>query len=304
MTAGGAAVRVLSLVQVADYPAGAAFGPRRLNEDEFVWVLRGSAVWTVSGGDERIPLGGPVASRLRPGTLALARANTVDSYQWDPDSLSTHAYVHFQIESPGAFGAPSTWPLTRDMSRLPVLSALSDYLLQLAGQEGDRARERSDQLIALLLDLYVRGPLEEQHQLPPLIERVREHVRRRWERDGPQIVPVADLAAAASTSTGHLFRIFREEYGCGPARALELIRLARAATALQRSNASLAQIAELNGFASAYHFSRRFAATYGSPPGRFRSHAENEDPLGPVRRQGLLPLSMSLTTHTAAGGQK
>jgi AraC family transcriptional regulator len=73
------------------------------------------------------------------------------------------------------------------------------------------------------------------------------------------ILPAAELAAAAGVSSGHLFRVFRAEFGCGPARALEVVRLARSAATLQRSKASLAAVAAQHGFANAYHFSRRFS---------------------------------------------
>ena len=75
---------------------------------------------------------------------------------------------------------------------------------------------------------------------------------------------------------------------------LELVRLSRAAVLLQRSNASLAEVADATGFANAYHLSRRFRAAYGVPPGRFRRTLPGADPLGPVREAGLLPLAQAL----------
>ncbi|WP_107291932.1 helix-turn-helix domain-containing protein [Streptomyces ambofaciens] len=65
---------------------------------------------------------------------------------------------------------------------------------------------------------------------------------------------------------------FRDAYGCGPARAFELVHLARAALALQRSNLSLAQIAAEYGLSSPYHCSHRFAATYKDTAGRLPAH--------------------------------
>jgi AraC family transcriptional regulator len=290
-----AGVRVGTAVRSAEYPPGATFGPRLLTDYEFVWVLRGSATWTVRPAQNR-SAGAATSQLLRPGTLALARAGTVDSYLWDPDQPSTHAYVHFGIDHIAVLGSPEGWPTTRDLSGLPVVAGLCDYLLELAGHESALARARSDQLVALLLDLYVRGPLESQpDRLQPLVAGAASHVRARWESDGPSAVSVRELAEAAHVSSGHLHRLFREAYGVGPARAFELVRLARAAVTLQRSNASLAQVAQLNGFANPYHFSRRFTATYGVPPGRFRADHADDDPLEPVRRQGLLPLSMALT---------
>lgn len=94
--------------------------------------------------------------------------------------------------------------------------------------------------------------------------------------------------------------MFRNAYGWGPAHALELVRLARSAVALQRSNASLAEIAHRGGFANAYHFSRRFRLTYGRPPGEYRALGPVPDPLEPVRSAGLLPFAAPLMSLGAA----
>ena len=112
--------------------------------------------------------------------------------------------------------------------------------------------------------------------------------------DGPDPRPGARLGGRRRVSPGHLFRIFRTEYGCSPARALEIIRLARAAILLQRSNATLAEIAHRCGFANPYHFSRRFAAVYGLPPGRFRGQPDIRDPYDQARQLGLLPIVRGL----------
>src|SRR5918998_6357912 len=109
-------VRSGGMVQVADYPPGADFGPRELHDFEFVWVLRGSAVWTV----RQRPAAAPVDCLLRPGTLALARAGTVDSYHWDDDMGTTHAYVHFAMD-PAGLVSTAGWPATRSMTASPVL---------------------------------------------------------------------------------------------------------------------------------------------------------------------------------------
>jgi AraC family transcriptional regulator len=278
------------MVQVADYAPGANFGPRELHDFEFVWLLRGSAIWTV----RQPPAGPPDDRALQPGTLALARAGTIDSYHWDDDMSSTHAYVHFGVDQ-SMLGPTDGWPAIRSMTASPVLGGICDYLLQLATTPSQRARERSDQLLCLLLDLFLNGPLADPE--PVLHDYVRSTIRaaqRAWTDGNLRILPAAELAAAAGVSAGHLFRVFRAELGCGPARALELVRLARSAAMLQRSNASLTAVAAQHGFANAYHFSRRFSQAYGMPPGIFRSLGLGPDPLEPVRGAGLLPFAAPL----------
>lgn len=147
----------------------------------------------------------------------------------------------------------------------------------------------------MLLELFIAGPLDDRQ--PALSEHVGtavNAVRDLWQREGIRLVAADELADVAGVSAGHLFRLFRAEYGCGPAHALELVRLSRAAVALQRSNATLAEIAGSCGFANAYHFSRRFAAAYGSPPGTFRGLDQVGDPLAPLRAAGLLRVGHAL----------
>jgi AraC-like DNA-binding protein len=290
-----------SSVQLADYPAGALFGPRRLDDYEFVWLLRGSAIWSLYELDRSGRVIASDSHVLLPDTLALAKAEDIDSYHWDDNQQSTHAYVHFRLTHTGGLGPQSTWPTTRSLSASPVLAGVCSYLLELSAQESAAARSRSDQLIGLLLDLFVTGPFENpQPTVHPYVAAVQHYARGAWQADGPRLMTAEELAAAVSVSAGHLFRVFRNAYGCGPARALELVRLARSAVALQRSNASLAEIAHRGGFANAYHFSRRFALTYGRPPGAYRALGPVPDPLEPVRRAGLLPFAAPLMSLGAA----
>ncbi|MFE7710171.1 helix-turn-helix domain-containing protein [Streptomyces sp. NPDC057486] len=284
-------VRAHSHVQVADYGRGAVFGPRVLQAYELVWLLAGSAQWQTEMRDADGAVLGEEDLLLSPGTLALARRGDRESYYWDASRESSHAFVHFSLDSPGHLGHEATWPRVRDMSEAPILQALCAYLLDLADLQSTRSRRRSDECVQLLLDLFIAGPLsQESPQFSPIVRAAVEHVAEVWSTSGYCIVSVEEMAAAATVSTGHLHRLFRDSYACGPARAFELIRLARAAMSLQRSNLSLAEIATEAGFSTPYHFSRRFAETYGTPPGAFRRTQSAVDALWPVRQARLLPL--------------
>lgn len=278
-------------MQTVTYQPGATFGPRRLADHEFVWLLGGSAHWTL-----RADAGGaPQEILLVPGQLLLAPAGVIDCYQWDLHQPSRHAWIHFEVVEPAGLDGTATWPLVRSLTAVPLLGALCDHLLALAGRQSPSARQRSSQLLALLLDLFVAEPSPAPAaQLPPHLQAALGEVRRIWRDEGVRIVEVDELAAAAGVSGGHLFRLFRQHYGCGPAHALELVRLARAAAMLQRSNATLDEVAAGCGFANAYHLSRRFRTSYAVPPGRYRRSGPTADPLGPVRSAGLLSVAQLL----------
>jgi transcriptional regulator GlxA family with amidase domain len=48
------------------------------------------------------------------------------------------------------------------------------------------------------------------------------------------------------------------------------VRLDRAATLLAHSNYTIAQVAEMCGFANPFHFSRRFKEAFGQSPSEVR----------------------------------
>jgi AraC-like DNA-binding protein len=278
-------VRPHGLVQVAHYPPGSTYGPRPLRDFEFVWVLSGSARWRVTDSAD----GAARGVELRPGTLALARPGTTDSYEWDAAHASSHAYIHFDVDH-DVEARPHGWPLTRPLADHDPLHGLCRYLLDLASVGEQPERRRSDQVVEMLLDLFLTGPFPRAGAEPPVpagLMPALDHVWTVWETAGVRAVRVAELAEAAATSPGHLSRAFTRAFGCGPATTLELVRLGRAAIALQRSNLSIAHVARHHGFADAYHFSKRFKRVYRIPPGQFRHRGESHDPLEPIDARGL-----------------
>lgn len=264
---------------VAHYPPGATFGPRTTRDLEFVWLLSGSARW--QAGEERVD--------LSPGVLLLVTPGPPDGFTWDPHRPTTHGYVHFEV----AAAPPATWPRTRRMTATDPMTALCGYLLRLGSQPTAPARARVDAVLALLLDLFVSGPLlgEDTGTDPPAhLARSLDHLRQAW-RNGPvRAVPVAELAEAGGVSISHLSRLTRQWFGIGPAAMVELLRLARAATLLQRSNLPVRAVAEACGFVDPLHFSKRFRLAYGLPPRDYRSRPAL-DPLEPLDRRGLRRLA-------------
>jgi AraC-like DNA-binding protein len=264
---------------VAVYPPGATFGPRRLPDFEFVWLLHGTAEWRYDQGS--ITLG--------TNCLLLGRPGMRDSFVWDRARPTRHAYLHFRLDGwLTGLPDPALWPLVRRLPDDDPLRPLLRYLLRVGE---DRSTE---EVLRLLLTLFVRGPLPDRddERLPPLVEGLLEHVRRAWSPPAPtRPLPLRELAAAACISPGYLSRVFRQHYGVSPVAAVELLRLARAATLLTRSNLSVAAVAGDCGFANPYHFSRRFHRVYGQPPGRYRRAPTRLEPTEPLARVGLLPLA-------------
>lgn len=133
----------------------------------------------------------------------------------------------------------------------------------------------------------------------PAVARALALVRREWGGGGPlRQLRLSELADAAAVSTGHLARAFSAEFGIGFASALERLRLVHAASMLCDGSQPLAVIATTCGFADQYHFSRRFAAAYGMPPGRYRSEGKHLDIDAPLAECGLQALAEALFPAT------
>ena len=292
-------VRPQGRVTVAHYPPGATWGPRELADFELVWILSGSATWTVEP-----PGGEPHDVVLVPGSLALSRPGVVESYAWDLQRHSAHAFVHLEIQDPALLAPLATWPLTQSLKEHPVLAGLCDHLVALAQLRESAADIRSRELLALLVDLVVTGPLPPRGSAirAPVVAAALEAVRTRWAAHGLTILSVGEVAAAVGVSAGHLGREFHAQFHTGIAGALELVRLGSAAVTLQRTNMTLDQVGRAAGYADAYHFSRRFSRAYGVPPGRYRRRPD-ADPMSPVERAGLEPVWVATLGHPAGQDQ-
>ena len=84
-----------------------------------------------------------------------------------------------------------------------------------------------------------------------------------------------DLADVAALSRFHFHRVFSAMTGETVADAVRRIRLGRAAQALRRGLAPVAQIGRDHGYPNAGSFSRAFRAAFGVTPSQFRAQPED-----------------------------
>ncbi|MGW0229841.1 helix-turn-helix domain-containing protein [Actinopolymorpha singaporensis] len=136
-------------------------------------------------------------------------------------------------------------------------------------------------------------------RMPETVSDALDYVRREWANGHLRPIRLDELAAAASVSTGHFARVFRSHYNLGAATALERLRLARAASMLLRTSDPLRVVATECGFADPYHFSRRFSATYGMPPGRYRRQVTSAEVMSPLADVGLAAMAAALWPPTS-----
>jgi len=265
---------------VATYPPGASFGPRRMRDCEFVWLLQGDAEYRW----------GDTVVAAPEGSVILCRPGVTDFFQWDPHRRTRHGFFHFHIRPvPEDWG---DWPLVRGPEEDDILRPLFRHVLTWADR-GDPEQTRLT--ILTMLTAFHTGQratggvaLE---SWPPAVEKVCAYIYERLEEDSALSLPLPLLAGVACVTPEHLCRLFKSSLGRSPVETVRLARLDRAATLLARSNYAVGEIAALCGFASLFHFSRVFRSAYGLPPTEFRRRVQAGEILPSPR---LLRISRSL----------
>ena len=86
---------------------------------------------------------------------------------------------------------------------------------------------------------------------------------------------VEKVASHVHISRSRLFRAFKDSLNKSPLRYLEETRIREANVLLQKTNCSVAEIADKVGYADPLYFSKVFRRVMGKPPTAFRKAPEN-----------------------------
>jgi AraC family transcriptional regulator len=134
---------------------------------------------------------------------------------------------------------------------------------------GDDASPLALEALALeLLTWLMRSTKRANRTTDPVwLRRVREFIREEWRH---RAIRLHDLAGVAGVHPAHVARFYRRRFGETPAGSIRRFRLEWAADQLARSPKRLAEVALEAGFADQSHFTRAFAARFGTTPGSFR----------------------------------
>jgi AraC family transcriptional regulator len=132
-----------------------------------------------------------------------------------------------------------------------------------------RANELTHEALSELLrsQSIVRRDLRVRGGLAPL---VRRRLADYIDTHLAQQITLGELAQLACLSEFHLARMFRVSFGMPPSAWMAQRRAQRAKNLLKTTSLPLQQIADACGYADLSHFSHRFRAAVGTPPGRYR----------------------------------
>ena len=103
------------------------------------------------------------------------------------------------------------------------------------------------------------------------VQKVLAHARSNLRNE----LSVEELAEAAHLSPRQFSRVFREETGQSPAKAVENLRLDAARTMLEDGRHSLDTVAQETGFADRERMRRAFLRAFGQPPQVIKRNARH-----------------------------
>ncbi len=248
---------------------GTSLGPRVLADFELVYAIDGWITYLSDGVSYAVP----------PGGFIFGRPGFQETYYWDPQIPTRHAFFHFGIESyPPDWPAPLDWPRVRT-SLSAVCASLFRHIIQRIYEHDNwpiERPERSDiRFVEALLDAFIKDRGEEtvsfERDRPEPVRRALMLMRKLAEENPAHPLTLAETAAEAHVTEKHLCRLFLRSLGHSPLQTFTLLKLQAARPLLIRTNLSIKEIAERCGFENQFYFSRRFSQAYGCSPSAFRT---------------------------------
>jgi AraC-like DNA-binding protein len=253
---------------ISVYEPGDVLGPRLLSDFEAVLVLEGAPLYETDEG----------AQVLEPGSIVLAQPGGRETYRWDTERRTRHAFLHFTLE-----GLSSNWPDSGDWPRwqlhpAPILGQILQHLVQRAMHHPDGTTRTpgyiDNRLLETFLDLYlseedVTGLIAPRFLSEPVRVAAR-FMRERIDRPVFEPYTLDELAATAHVSSKHLCRAFQKELRISPMKACRKMQFLLATSLLARTNLRIKAIALRCGFPDQHHFSRAFSQCFGRPPSEVR----------------------------------
>ena len=262
------------------YRPGEVLGPRLLKDFEAVLIIEGHPVYETQRGNYR----------LEPGSIVLARPGSRETYRWDTNVRTYHAYFHFNLEKiPADWPDPTDWPCCL-IQPARILNEMFRYIAENSAMHADwpvRSPADSDnRVFETFLYLYLNPPKSSEPVLSEFSEPVRRAMQFMRERlDAPEFIPISldELSRVANVTPKHLCRLFHNEFGISPMQTCRLMQFQLAIPLLARSSLSIRAIAERCGFQDQNYFSRNFSHTFGQSPTQLRRKLQNGEPPPPMR---------------------
>ncbi|RJQ80344.1 GlxA family transcriptional regulator [Pseudonocardiaceae bacterium YIM PH 21723] len=208
------------------------------------------------------------------GAFVLARAGLLDGHRvtthWRHAGTLASQFPQVDVEADAIYLRSG-----RFFSSAGVTAGIDLTLALVEEDHGPGlAREIARELVVFLRRPGGQSQFSVRTELPPIQDpRLREVVDRIAASPAGEHT-VESLASAATMTSRHLRRLFREHLGTTPGHYLEQVRL-EAARAHLEAGSTVTETALASGFGSDESLRRAFHATYGIPPSTYQYRFRN-----------------------------
>lgn len=233
---------------------GCTYGPRLQHELQLVLVHNGSMSIDIDG----------TTTQLQPGNIFLILPGQRVYITFDKNAETWHRWITvftYQIES----------EVLEELDRLPNVLPISEQMNQLLDvlvslqkldiEGGDSVRNTLALGAFRLYAAECRNGAASS-TVHPAIPLIKSLIQERYREE----LILADLAAVANVSPGHLIRLFRKHEALTPMQYLWRYRVERGIDLLRTTGLAIGEIAERCGFKTSYHFTRMVKSNKGRSP--------------------------------------
>jgi len=257
------------------YRPGESLALRTLHDYELVLIIEGHVRYEVDGQTFNVPPGGAI----------LARPGFEEHYEWDPDRMTRHAYLHFQLSSiPAGWPDPEQWPIVTEHPPA-VLASMFRYLLERTSSHSEWPASApgtdTTRFLECILHTLItpsQGNIQSQTSIPQPVNHALNLMREILDASPVGELNLMILANRAAVTQKHLCRLFQQSLGHAPMKTFRLLKLQLAMALLARSNLAISEIAYRCGFENPFYFSRCFSQTYGASPTKVRMALRKGEP--------------------------
>jgi len=249
------------------------------------WRPEGTRDWLlICGVSGQGRVGTPEGDRaIEPGRLVLFAPGTPQDYGLLPAAKHWELlWAHFL--PPAGWAELLLWPewspglktlFISDRKRRGLVIAALKRACELSARRLQRRQDFAwNALHEALLWCDVHNPHSEESRLDPRVRRALDFITG----DVRHPFTLAELARIAGLSPTRMIALFHTQLGQTPRQFWEGRRIEQARRLLERTQLSVAEIAEAVGYTDPFYFSTRFKVVVGSAPRAYRQSAAEPKP--------------------------
>jgi AraC-like DNA-binding protein len=237
---------------------GTWYRPRPTEEYVLLWIIDGSA--TIECDGETL--------EILPGAVYCAAPWSEYLVHWDPRRTTHWGSLNFTPAE--GLDLPTIRHAETDDFLVPLLTHMVALCADRPLGWQRWARVLSEYAAHILATGWASAGMVHDGRYSDLMVGAIAAIQRNWDDPSQAALTRTQLAADLGVTPRHLTRAFESEIGVGPATAMRMLRILRAARLLSHTKRSIREIADVVGFTNRYHFSEVFKSIIGVPPGEYR----------------------------------